>query len=186
MTIVGVGRGRTPISPCPAVARAGGVITAVGMGLALAFPSVPGTIAGFAAAGIRRGRVSLTSESPQRRRCITPGYTAGLRRPACQSSSVPAMPGFHAEAAQHAPRAPQRFHRKLRLHGLHLAPHRGEMPECFFAHLQEAVIHRRHCSTKFEATKNSTMPETMAIVASGMKTTMSWYQNATRCASSAT
>jgi fucose permease len=35
-----------------AVARAGGVITAVGMGLALAFPSVPGTIAGFAAAGI--------------------------------------------------------------------------------------------------------------------------------------
>ena len=34
-----------------AVARAGGVITAAGMGLALAFPSVPGTIAGFAAAG---------------------------------------------------------------------------------------------------------------------------------------
>lgn len=35
-----------------AVARTGGVITAVGMGLALAFPSVPGTIAGFAAAGL--------------------------------------------------------------------------------------------------------------------------------------
>ncbi len=34
-----------------AVARAGGLITAAGMGLALAFPSVPGTIAGFAAAG---------------------------------------------------------------------------------------------------------------------------------------
>lgn len=34
-----------------AVARAGGVIVAVGMGLALAFPSVPGTILGFAAAG---------------------------------------------------------------------------------------------------------------------------------------
>lgn len=34
-----------------AVARAGGVITAVGMGAALALPSVPGTIAGFAAAG---------------------------------------------------------------------------------------------------------------------------------------
>jgi MFS family permease len=34
-----------------AVARAGGLITAVGMGGALAFPSVPGTIAGFAAAG---------------------------------------------------------------------------------------------------------------------------------------
>jgi MFS family permease len=34
-----------------AVARAGGLITAAGMGAALAFPSVPGTIAGFAAAG---------------------------------------------------------------------------------------------------------------------------------------
>lgn len=34
-----------------AVARAGGLIIAVGMGAALAFPSVPGTISGFAAAG---------------------------------------------------------------------------------------------------------------------------------------
>ncbi|GGG23450.1 MFS transporter [Rhodococcoides trifolii] len=34
-----------------AVARAGGTIAAVGMGAALAFPSVPGTIVGFAAAG---------------------------------------------------------------------------------------------------------------------------------------
>jgi MFS family permease len=33
------------------VARVGGLITAVGMGTALAFPSVPGTVAGFAAAG---------------------------------------------------------------------------------------------------------------------------------------
>ncbi|AEV75272.1 arabinose efflux permease family protein [Mycolicibacterium rhodesiae NBB3] len=33
------------------VVRAGGVLTATGMGAALAFPSVPGTIAGFAAAG---------------------------------------------------------------------------------------------------------------------------------------
>ncbi|WP_243695041.1 MFS transporter [Labedella populi] len=33
------------------VARAGGVIAALGMGAALLFPSVPGTIAGFAAAG---------------------------------------------------------------------------------------------------------------------------------------
>ena len=33
------------------VVRAGGVLAAVGMGAALAFPSVPGTIAGFAAAG---------------------------------------------------------------------------------------------------------------------------------------
>jgi MFS family permease len=33
------------------VVRAGGVITAFGMSLALAFPSVPGTIAGFAVAG---------------------------------------------------------------------------------------------------------------------------------------
>lgn len=35
-----------------AVARTGGLVTAAGMGLALAVPSVPGTIAGFAAAGI--------------------------------------------------------------------------------------------------------------------------------------
>jgi MFS family permease len=35
-----------------AVVRCGGLVTAIGMGLALAFPSVPGTIAGFAAAGI--------------------------------------------------------------------------------------------------------------------------------------
>jgi MFS family permease len=35
-----------------AVARAGGFIAAAGMGCALAFPSVPGTIAGFAAAGL--------------------------------------------------------------------------------------------------------------------------------------
>ncbi|SKC60914.1 MFS transporter [Krasilnikoviella flava] len=34
-----------------AVARAGGLLVAVGTGLALAFPSVPGTIAGFACAG---------------------------------------------------------------------------------------------------------------------------------------
>ena len=35
-----------------AVARVGGFIAATGMGCALAFPSVPGTIAGFAAAGL--------------------------------------------------------------------------------------------------------------------------------------
>jgi hypothetical protein len=34
-----------------AVARTGGAITATGMGLALAFPSLPGTIIGFGAAG---------------------------------------------------------------------------------------------------------------------------------------
>jgi MFS family permease len=34
-----------------AVARAGGLVMAVGMGLALAYPSIPGTIAGFGAAG---------------------------------------------------------------------------------------------------------------------------------------
>ncbi|MDV3126222.1 MFS transporter [Mycobacterium sp. 21AC1] len=36
----------------PAVVRAGGVITAAGMGAALAFPSVVGSIAGFGAAGL--------------------------------------------------------------------------------------------------------------------------------------
>lgn len=35
-----------------AVARSGGVLVAAGLGLALAFPSVPGTIAGLAAAGL--------------------------------------------------------------------------------------------------------------------------------------
>jgi fucose permease len=35
-----------------AVVRAGGLVTTVGMGIALAFPTVPGTIAGFAAAGL--------------------------------------------------------------------------------------------------------------------------------------
>ena len=35
-----------------AVARAGGTVVAAGMGAALAFPSVPSTIAGFAAAGL--------------------------------------------------------------------------------------------------------------------------------------
>ena len=35
-----------------AVARAGGILVAVGMGAALLFPSVPGTILGFAAAGL--------------------------------------------------------------------------------------------------------------------------------------
>ena len=35
----------------PTVARAGGLIAAAGMGAALAFPSIPGTLAGFAAAG---------------------------------------------------------------------------------------------------------------------------------------
>ena len=35
-----------------AVARTGGLIAAGGMGCALVFPSVPGTIAGFAAAGL--------------------------------------------------------------------------------------------------------------------------------------
>jgi MFS family permease len=35
-----------------AVARVGGLVAATGMGAALAFPSVPGTIAGFAAAGL--------------------------------------------------------------------------------------------------------------------------------------
>lgn len=35
-----------------AVARAGGALTAVGMGIALAWPTVPGTLIGFAAAGL--------------------------------------------------------------------------------------------------------------------------------------
>jgi hypothetical protein len=34
------------------VVRTGGLLTTVGMGIALTFPTVPGTIAGFAAAGL--------------------------------------------------------------------------------------------------------------------------------------
>ena len=46
------------------VARVGGAIAAVGMGLALAFPSVPSVIAGFAAAGL--GVASLIPAAMQR------------------------------------------------------------------------------------------------------------------------
>ena len=46
-----VGDGLTDRFGQRAVALSGGLITAVGMGLALAFPSIPGTIIGFAAAG---------------------------------------------------------------------------------------------------------------------------------------
>ena len=47
-----------------AVARIGGVITAVGMGSALAFPSMPAVIAGFAAAGL--GVATLIPAAMQR------------------------------------------------------------------------------------------------------------------------
>ena len=46
-----IGDGLTDRFGQRAVARVGGLIAAVGMGLALAFPSVPGTILGFAAVG---------------------------------------------------------------------------------------------------------------------------------------
>ncbi|MGB3375806.1 MAG: MFS transporter, partial [Microbacterium sp.] len=46
-----VGDGLTDRFGQRAVAIAGGLIAAVGMGLALAFPTIPGTIVGFAAAG---------------------------------------------------------------------------------------------------------------------------------------
>lgn len=36
----------------PAVARSGGLVVAAGVGIALAFPTLPGTIIGFAAAGL--------------------------------------------------------------------------------------------------------------------------------------
>ncbi len=57
-----------------AVARAGGVITAAGMGTALAFPSVPGTIAGFAAAGLG---VATVVPAAMRAADELPGLRAG-------------------------------------------------------------------------------------------------------------
>lgn len=57
-----------------AVARAGGVLTAVGMGIALAFPTVPGTIAGFAAAGLG---VATVVPAAMRAADELPGLRAG-------------------------------------------------------------------------------------------------------------
>ncbi len=57
-----------------AVVRTGGVITAVGMAAALAFPSVPGTIAGFAAAGLG---VATAVPAAMRAADELPGLRAG-------------------------------------------------------------------------------------------------------------
>ncbi len=57
-----------------AVAHAGGVLTAAGMGTALAFPSVPGTIAGFAAAGLG---VATVVPAAMRAADELPGLRAG-------------------------------------------------------------------------------------------------------------
>jgi MFS family permease len=57
-----------------AVARVGGCITAAGMGAALAYPSVPGTIAGFAAAGLG---VSTLIPVAMHAADILPGLRAG-------------------------------------------------------------------------------------------------------------
>ncbi|GJF10295.1 MFS transporter [Mycolicibacterium cyprinidarum] len=57
-----------------AVLRAGGLIVAVGMGTALAFPTVPGTIAGFAAAGLG---VATAVPAAMRAADELPGLRAG-------------------------------------------------------------------------------------------------------------
>jgi MFS family permease len=57
-----------------AVARSGGLIAAVGMGTALAFPTVPGTIAGFAAAGLG---VATVVPAAMRAADELPGLRAG-------------------------------------------------------------------------------------------------------------
>ena len=57
-----------------AVARAGGLIAAVGMGAALAFPTVPGTVAGFAAAGLG---VATVVPAAMRAADELPGLRAG-------------------------------------------------------------------------------------------------------------
>lgn len=57
-----------------AVARTGGLIAAAGMGAALAFPTVPGTIAGFAAAGLG---VATVVPAAMRAADELPGLRAG-------------------------------------------------------------------------------------------------------------
>ena len=57
-----------------AVARTGGLIAATGMGFALAFPTVPGTIAGFAAAGLG---VATVVPAAMRAANDLPGLRAG-------------------------------------------------------------------------------------------------------------
>ncbi|MCV7063404.1 MFS transporter [Mycolicibacterium vaccae] len=57
-----------------AVARSGGLLAAVGMGVALAFPTVPGTIAGFAAAGLG---VATVVPAAMRAADELPGLRAG-------------------------------------------------------------------------------------------------------------
>ncbi|MGE2735091.1 MFS transporter [Mycolicibacterium vaccae] len=57
-----------------AVARCGGLIAALGMGAALLFPSVPGTIAGFAAAGLG---VATVVPAAMRAADELPGLRAG-------------------------------------------------------------------------------------------------------------
>ncbi|GJF09284.1 MFS transporter [Mycolicibacterium cyprinidarum] len=57
-----------------AVLRAGGLIVAVGMGTALVFPTVPGTIAGFAAAGLG---VATAVPAAMRAADELPGLRAG-------------------------------------------------------------------------------------------------------------
>ena len=57
-----------------AVARAGGLIAAMGMGTALAFPTVPGTIAGFGAAGLG---VATVVPAAMRAADELPGLRAG-------------------------------------------------------------------------------------------------------------
>jgi hypothetical protein len=57
-----------------AVARVGGLFAAAGMGLALAFPSVPGTIAGFAVAGLG---VATTIPAAMHTADLLPGLRPG-------------------------------------------------------------------------------------------------------------
>jgi MFS family permease len=57
-----------------AVARVGGLFAAAGMGLALTFPSVPGTIAGFAAAGLG---VATTVPAAMHAADLLPGLRPG-------------------------------------------------------------------------------------------------------------
>ena len=60
------------------VARAGGLLAAVGMGAALAYPNVPGTIAGFAAAGLGVATVVPAAFHRRQRARPAPGHRPDL------------------------------------------------------------------------------------------------------------
>jgi MFS family permease len=98
------------------VARCGGLLIAVGMGQALAFPSVPGTILGFALAGFGVATLGpaamhaadelpgLKPDAPRLPRLATAGRLH--RRPQHAPCRLGRLPGRRCRRAPHCARAP--------------------------------------------------------------------------------